>query len=68
MGLKVRATTGQRIYIGDTVVTLVDASRGVAKLDIDAPDGVTVDREKVRQAKEMMDEVNFGPDKDGGSR
>lgn len=43
---------GERIMVGeDIVITLIRAEHGKAKIGVEAPAGITIDREEVYQQK-----------------
>lgn len=43
---------GERIFIGDEIViTLVRTNGGTAKIGIEAPKGVMIDREEIRERR-----------------
>jgi carbon storage regulator len=49
MGLVVTRKAGEQIMIGDNIViTVIHADRGQAKINIDAPREIRVDRAEVR--------------------
>ena len=53
MGLVLTRNEGQSIIIGDDIeVTIVNAHRGKAKLNINAPRSVAVDRSEIRAKKD----------------
>ena len=52
--LVITRRTGERLYIGDDIViTVLFNSSGQVKLGVEAPPGVRVDREEVRERREQ---------------
>jgi carbon storage regulator len=53
---------GQRIIVGDglVVITVVEIRRGVVRLGIEAPKGLTVDREEIHERRQR-NQQNGGP-------